>query len=376
MAQFTRAFTLMAKPSSSICNIHCQYCFYVEKDLSKNTTMSDEVLEAYVKQYLFANPRREIDFIFQGGEPTLCGLEFFEKVVRLQKQYGQGREIHNHLQTNGLLLNADWATFLKQHNFLVGLSIDGTEALHDANRVTRSGRPTYKQVEAALRLLQQYEVEFNTLTVVSSANAPYGTSVYKHLAELGSKYMQFIPLTGGCQSLSADEYAHFMIDVIDAWLENDNGMQQGISVQLLEQIAFYLLGMQPPLCIFKPSCGDQLVLEQNGDVYACDHFVCEAFKLGNILERDLLEIINEQPVHHFGQLKSHLPASCLSCQWRALCQGGCIAHRKLADEDLSDPRAPSSYGDNVLCSAYQRIFEHAVPALRELLSRQGMQVVH
>lgn len=370
MVSLTRDFTLMAKPSSSLCNIHCQYCFYVDKDLALQSVMSDEVLDAYVKQYLAANSRQHVDFMFQGGEPTLCGLDFFQKVISLQAKYGQGRDIQNHLQTNGLLLNEDWAAFFKEHNFLVGLSIDGPEALHDANRMTRTGLPTYQKVINALKLLQKYKVEFNTLTVVSSANAQYGQVVYEHLVDLGSTYLQFIPLTGGCQKLTADEYAKFMLEVCHAWFKQDSGLQQGISIQLLEQMSLFCLGYQPPLCIFRSHCGEQLILEQNGDVYACDHFVGEHFKLGNILECELIEIVNEPALRNFASLKARLPQECFTCPWLELCQGGCPAHRQ-----AEDPADYTSYQSNSLCHAYQQIFEQVMPLLHQLLSKQGFNVV-
>lgn len=370
MAQFTRAFTLMAKPSSSNCNIHCNYCFYVDKVLSSERVMSDQVLEAYVKQYLTANPLSQIDFIFQGGEPTLCGLEFFEKVVKLQQKYGAERNIQNYLQTNGVMLDKSWAEFLKAHNFLVGISIDGPQALHDLNRVTIAQQPTYQRVLKALELLKEYEVDFNTLTVISAANAHYGSAVYQHLVDLGSKFMQFIPLTGGYQKLTAAEFAKFTCDVCDEWFKDESGIDQGISVQMLEQLSFYVLGIEPPLCIFKPHCGEQLVLEQNGDVYACDHFVSEPFKLGNILKTDLLEIVNSQKLCKFSELKSHLPGECLSCQWCGLCKGGCPAHRQ-----GQDPAQYDSYGVNSLCEGYKAIFEHVLPPLRELLRKRSLPVV-
>lgn len=368
--KFTRAFTLMAKPSSSYCNIHCHYCFYVDKELSTERVMSDQVLEAYVKQYLAANPLSHVDFIFQGGEPTLCGLEFFEKVVKLQQEYGSDRCIQNHLQTNGLMIDRKWAEFLKAHNFLVGISIDGPQALHDLNRVTNAQQPTYHRVVKAIELLQEYEVDFNTLTVISKANANYGGTVYQHLVDLGSKFMQFIPLTGGSQKLTATDFAKFMCDVCDEWFKDDKGMEQGISVQMIEQLSFYLLGMEPPLCVFKGYCGDQLVLEQNGDVYVCDHFVAEPFNLGNILKTDLLEIVNSQKLREFGAIKANLPQECYSCQWCGLCKGGCPAHRQPTDFAQLD-----SYKLNSLCDGYKQIFEHVIPSLRELLVRNGLRVV-
>lgn len=371
MARLTRPFVLMAKPASARCNIHCQYCFYVDKvsELAPSEMMSDEVLEAYVREYLKANPSREVHFFFQGGEPTLCGLEFFEKVVKLQQKYGAGRLICNHLQTNGMLLNSQWMDFLKQHNFLVGLSIDGPELLHDINRVTRGGLPTYKKVEQALCLLRDSGVEFNTLTVISPSNAAYGAQVFNHLVDLGARYLQFIPLTGGSQSLSAQQFAQFMIDVCDEWFKEDKGMSLGINVQMLDQIARFLVGMPVPLCVFRPRCGEQLVIEQNGDIYACDHFVSQHFKMGNILQDELLDVINSPRLVQFAELKSRLSKECYECKWADFCNGGCPAHRQ--PEDAADY---STYRLNSLCQGYQQIFEHVLPPLKQLLVKNGARI--
>lgn len=308
--------------------------------------MSDEVLEHYVKKYIEAYPLKTVPFIFQGGEPTLCGLHFFEKVVALQEKYKGNKTVTNSMQTNGLLLNDDFAAFLKQHDFLVGISIDGPQALHDINRVTKGGQPTYTKVIAGLNKLKDLGVRFNTLTVVSAANAPYGKEVYLHLKELGSTFMQFIPLTGVTQQVSSKDYGSFLINIFDEWIKEDLGK---INVQFIDEFVSAATYNRANLCIFRPECGDQLIVEQNGDIYSCDHFVFEKYKIGNIVTDDLLTVINGMEQVKFSIQKSNVPKECYSCKYLNVCYGGCPAHRQ-KDENGDE--------HNILCTGYKMIFSH------------------
>lgn len=344
-----RPFYLMAKPSAAHCNMRCSYCFYVGKTASNSLSMSDEVLERYIAAYIAHNPQREISFIWQGGEPTLCGLEFFKKAVALQQRYAGGKIIHNSLQTNGLIINQAWCDFFKEHNFLIGVSIDGPQELHDRCRLDRGGRGTFDKVVAAIALLQRNGIEFNTLTVVHPHNVAYGAKIYQFLKELGSTQLQFIPLTGIATTVDATAYGQFLIDIFDRWYPQDVGH---IFVQHIEQWFMDYAGMQPSLCIFKPYCGDQMIIEQNGDIYSCDHFVDAAHRLGNLLHGDLLSIINTPRQLQFGLGKAQLPDACLACPYLKFCHGGCPKHRTV---DGSGTRI------NQFCTAYRLALDHMLP---------------
>ena len=348
------AFQLMAKPTGSICNLDCQYCFYLEKPHLNQRAMNDEVLEAYVKSYIETAPQQQVTFLWQGGEPTMAGLDFYKRAVDFQHKYANGKQIENSLQTNGVLLNADWCRFLHDHNFLVGLSIDGPEHLHDAYRLTKNGKGTFQQVIDALDLLHNYQVSFNTLTVVHNLNVLHGKEIYHFLKRIGSPYMQFIPLMGDYkQQASAKDYGPFLINIFDEWYANDVGK---IGIQFIEQWFMAYLGLQPDLCIFRETCGDQLVIEQNGDIYSCDHYVYPEYKLGNLIETPLVTLVDNIKQKHFGSAKSFLSERCKSCKFRFACHGGCPKHRTV--QGFGKPH-------NQLCEAYYAALSHMEPYLKE-----------
>lgn len=340
-------FQLMAKPTGSICNIDCKYCFYLEKPHLNQRRMDDAVLEKYIQNYIELAPQKELTFLWQGGEPTLAGLDFYQKAVELQQKYAKGKRIYNALQTNGILLDENWCRFLKENQFLVGVSIDGPQDLHDAYRVTRSQKGTFHQVMQAIEHLLAHQVQFNTLTVVHKENVQHGARIYHFLKEIGSTYMQFIPLMGDFeQEASAKDYGQMMIAIFEEWRKADIGK---IGVQYIEQWLMAYLGFQPSLCIFRKTCGDQMIVEQNGDIYSCDHYVYPEYKIGNLIETPLLDITYSAQQQRFGSNKAKVSDRCQQCRFRFACNGGCPKHRKI--QGFGEPH-------NMLCEAYYSALSH------------------
>ncbi len=366
---------VMIKPTGSVCNLDCQYCFYLEKeklypDRNNNFRMSESTLENLVQQHIAAQEIDEVIFAWQGGEPTLMGIDFYRKAVALQKRYANGKRVINTFQTNGVLVDDRWCAFFKEHAFLVGISIDGDAVMHDKWRVTRSGKPTHKKVEQAIYSLRRHGVEFNTLTVVSQANASQPLDVYRYLKDAGSQYMQFIPLvergniTGDGKQLAhpkesqtqvmpwsvgSMQFGKFLSAIFDVWIREDIG---NISVQLFEQTLAAWCDLPPQVCIFAPRCGSAFALEMNGDVYNCDHYVYADYKLGNINQTSLKEMNNGAQNLDFAENKyRNLSGECHSCPWLFACYGGCPKHRFLR----------SLTGDtkqNYLCEGYRYFFNH------------------
>lgn len=392
-----RAFHVMTKPFGPICNLDCSYCFYLEKERlyprGENFKMPDDVLETYIRQYIAGQDVPEVSFAWQGGEPTLAGIGFFRKVVELQRRHADGKRIQNALQTNGTRLDDEWCEFLRAENFLVGLSIDGPARLHNAYRVDKKGRGTYDEVVRALRLLKKHGVDFNTMTVVSRANARHPLEVYRFLRDSGSGFMQFIPLVerlpdaaatrvgldlamppGGVEeekrlpvtdwSVEPKQYGEFLCAIFDEWIKRDVGRA---FVQLFDVTLGNWVGggHEGKLCFFSETCGTALAVEHNGDAYSCDHYVYPRYKLGNILDRALGDMVSSDFQRAFGSAKaSTLPRYCRECEVRHLCHGECPKHRFLRTPD-GEP------GLNYLCRAYKRFFNHSAPAMRrmaELLS--------
>ena len=324
--------TIDETPQSSsvfdrFCNLDCKYCFYLEKEklfpANERFVMPDDVLEQYIRQHIEAQSVAEINFAWQAGEPTLLGVKFFRKVVALQAKYAQGKTIQNALQTNGTLLNDEWGEFLRMHRFLVGLSIDGPRDLHDTYRVNKKQNATFERVMAGLEVLKKHRVDFNTLTVVNRANSQRPLQVYRFLKEIGSGYIQFIPLVermpeGVTQpdeqalamppqsgksptfspvtswSVEARQYGNFLVQIFEEWVRNDVGR---IFVQLFDVALGNWMGLGSSLCIFAEKCGAALALEHNGDVYSCDHYVYPQYKVGNILNKSLGEIATQGEAH-------------------------------------------------------------------------------
>ena len=386
-------FQLMAKPSGASCNLRCRYCFYTEKENlyggPARFRMTAEILESFIRQYIASQDTPEVSFAWQGGEPTLLGIDFFKRAVSLQTHYAGGRQITNSIQTNGTLLTDDWCRFLKQHNFLVGLSIDGPRELHDRYRVKSSGRPTFDAVMAAVARLKKHKVAFNTLTVVNDHNARRPLEVYRFLKKIGDGHMQFIPAVerlpddaaeklglGLAVPPSADaqatdvkvskwsvapkRLADFYIRLFDAWVRHDVGR---VFVQFFDVALGNWMGAASGLCHFAPTCGRAAVLEHNGDLYACDHYVYPGYKLGNIMEAPLAQLMTSASQRLFGAAKrDRLPQYCRGCEVRPACHGDCPKHRFAAAPD-GEP------GLSYLCPAYKAIFNHMTPFLEIMADR-------
>lgn len=377
----TRPFHLMAKPSGARCNIDCQYCFFLSKEKlypDSRFRMAPDVMEAYVRQTLESQPpEAEVNICWQGGEPTLMGLEFYRRVVEMAEQYRRpGQAVSHSIQTNGILLTDEWCAFLKEHHFLVGISMDGPRELHDAFRVDRMGRGTFDKVLAAYRRLQAHGVEHNVLCTLHTANAAKPMEVYRFFRdELQADWMQFIPIVekqatpdgravAGPRSVSPAAYGRFLCAVFDEWVRRDVGR---VFVQDIEVAVRSWLGLPPGLCIRSETCGDALVLEHTGDVYSCDHFVEREHLVGNILESPLLQIVDSAPQRAFGLAKRDaLPDFCRACDVRFACNGGCPKDRFISAPD-GEP------GLNYLCEGYRLFFRHIDAPMRRLadLLRQG-----
>lgn len=384
----SKNFHVMAKPIGPICNLDCTYCYYLEKEnlfpKGENFRMKPEVLEAYIRQYIESQNTHEVTFAWQGGEPTLLGLDYFRKIVELEKKYSAGRVINNTLQTNGTLLTDEWCQFFREHHFLIGLSIDGPRHLHDTYRLDKGQKPTFDRVMRGLELLKKHQVEFNTLTVISASNAKHPIEVYDFLREVGSGYIQFIPLVErlpapGNKSSSLDfaeppepgqadtpvtrwsvpseMYGDFLIQIFDAWVRRDVGK---VFVQMFDVSLGIWSGHGPGLCLFLKDCGEGLALEHNGDLYSCDHFVYPKFQLGNIMNESISTMVNSTKQKEFGEAKSStLPKFCRECDVRFACQGECPKHRFTKTPDGEE-------GLNYLCASYKKFFRHVDPYMKQM----------
>ena len=367
----TSAFHILAKPTGAVCNLDCKYCFYLDKEElypHSNFRMSSQVMETYVRQLIEAHQAPSVSLSWQGGEPTLMGLDFFRQVVaHAEKHRKPGTRIEHTIQTNGVLLDDEWCSFLREHGYLVGLSLDGPRELHDAYRVDKRGQPTFLRVMRALRLLQKHGVEHNLLTTVSAANAGHPLEVYRFLRdEAGARFIQFIPIVERRpapdlvtdRSVRSDEWGTFLITVFDEWIKRDVGR---VFVQMFDAALGSWLGVHPGLCIFAEKCGDALVLEHNGDVYSCDHFVTPDYRLGNILETPLGDLVSSPPQRRFGSdKKDTLPRYCRECEVRFACNGECPKNRFISTPD-GEP------GLNYLCAGYRRFFNHIDPYMRKMV---------
>jgi uncharacterized protein len=362
------AFHVMLKPRGPICNLDCQYCYYLSKaELYPGSRfrMSPALLEAYISQYIASQRGPEVVFGWQGGEPTLMGLPFFRKAIELQQKCARpGQRITNAFQTNGIRIDDEWCRFFKQNNFLVGLSLDGPRGVHDAYRIDRAGRPTFDAVIAALKLLQKHRVEYNILATVHAASAAQPLAVYQFLRdEAGGRFLQFIPIVArdgqassgtAAFSITPRAYGDFLISIFDEWVQRDVGT---VFVQMFDAALAAWCGLPPGLCVFQETCGDGLALEHNGDLYACDHFVDPDHLLGNIMDRPLLELAASDLQRRFGQdKKAALPGQCRACEVRFVCNGGCPKDRISTTTD----REPDL---NYLCEGYFAFFKHIHEAM-------------
>jgi uncharacterized protein len=366
-APATYPFHVMLKPRGPICNLDCRYCYFLSKEQlypGSAFRMSGALLEDYTRQYIEAQPVPEVTFAWQGGEPTLMGLAFFERAVELQRQYARpGMRIRNSFQTNGVLLDADWCRFFREHDFLVGISLDGPRDLHNAYRVDKGGQPTFDRVMRGLAQLKAQRVEFNVLACVHAANVGHPLDVYRFLRdEAGAQFIQFIPIVENPvseRSVTGEQYGAFLTDVFDEWVRRDVGR---VFVQIFDAALAAWIGQRPGLCIFEETCGAALVMEHNGDVYACDHFVDPAYYRGNLQQLTLVEMAECEAQQRFGQDKRDtLPRLCRECDVRFVCNGGCPKNRLLTTPD-GEP------GLNWLCDGYRAFFRHIDRPMRLMVA--------
>lgn len=371
-------YYLMAKPIGSVCNLNCSYCYYLEKEkLYPNDphrwTMSEKTLETFIAQYIYSFNGPAVLFTWHGGEPILRGMEFFDKVLALQKKYSAGKKIENSLQTNGTTLTDDWCKYFKDHDFLIGFSIDGPEHCHDRYRRNKDGLGSFARAMKGLELLKKRNVEFNTLSVVNDYNAKFPIEVYGFLKGIGSRYMQFIPIVeqvnpeAGSDELSillpnSDkkakvtgwsvdplDYGDFLIQIFDEWVRNDVG---DYFVVTFDCVLANWMRVPPAICTAAETCGHAGVVEYNGDVYSCDHYVFPEYKLGNINEKSLMTLMGSSFQKKFGQDKcDRLPGYCRKCEWLDLCNGECPKNRIITSTD-GEP------GLNYLCAGFKKFYTH------------------
>jgi uncharacterized protein len=373
---------VMAKPVGPICNLDCKYCFYLEKERlypgAPDWAMSGEVLEAFIRQYIEVNDAPVVSFTWQGGEPTLLGVEYFQRVAALQAKYANGKTIQNAFQTNAVLIDDEWARFFKEQDVLVGVSIDGPREIHDAYRVDKGGQPTFDKVMRGLDVLARHEVSFNTLTTVHRVSGDHPLDVYRFLKAHGSGYMQFIPIVerttpsarDGLTLVSPDfdgrasvtswsveprQFGEFLCAIFDEWVRRDVGEY---FVQLFDVCLEMWAGLEASLCVFRRTCGGALALEHSGDLYSCDHYVYPENRLGNIMDAPLDALARSAAQQAFGEAKdTALPQYCRDCDVRFACNGECPKHRFLTTPD-GEP------GLNYLCAGYKRFFRHVDEPMR------------
>jgi uncharacterized protein len=365
------AFHLLAKPTGAICNLDCAYCFFLDKELlypGSKFRMSDELLERYIRQLIESHQVDQVNIAWQGGEPTLMGLDFYRRAMELAEQYRRpGMTFLNTMQTNGTLLDDQWCQFFKEHNFLIGISIDGPRELHDVYRVDKGGAPTFDKVMRGIRLLQEHEVAFNILTTVNSVNGDHPLEVYLFIRdEIGADWMQFIPVverinddgrtlyqqgdTVSDRSVRPEQFGRFLSAIFDEWVHNDVGR---VYVQTFEATLRNWLGLDSSgMCVFNETCGQGLAIEHNGDLYACDHFVEPDYFLGNIQQEHMIEMVASPQQLKFGQDKlDTLPQYCLDCDVRFACHGECPKNRFIKTPN-GEP------GLNYLCAGFKHFFRH------------------
>lgn len=388
------AFNAMVKPAGSLCNLDCRYCYYLDKAeiySGLEPRMSVEELEKFIKAYIGANEVPVVNFTWHGGEPLVMGLDFYRTAVRLQQKYAAGKTITNSLQTNGTLINEDFARFFKDNGFLIGISIDGPEDIHDKNRKDKGGAPTFERVMRGIERLYRHGVEYNTMSTINHNSEGQGARVYNFLKGLGTRYMQFMPVvehvkyplkSSGVANKAARPYivdpseegavlapwsvgsrafGEFMCDIFDLWVKQDVGRY---FVNLFDCALACWCGAQPGTCVYGETCGGNSIVEHNGDLYCCDHFVYPKYKLGNVFTDDVGELMRSPAQVKFGMDKRNgLPRKCLSCRWYFACHGECPKHR-FATTDQGEK------GLCALCEGYTRFFSHIAPymdRMKELL---------
>lgn len=376
ISPFARPLYVMLKPIGAVCNLRCKYCYYLEKkDLypqAKDYVMSDEVLEHFVEQYLNSQTMQQVLFTWHGGETLMRNKSFYEKALMFQRKYARGRQIENSIQTNGTLLTDDWCKFFKDNNFLVGISVDGPQHCHDVYRKTRDNRPSFYNVMKGISLLKKYNVEFNIMGVVNDYNVDYPLEFYNFFKSIDCRYIQFTPIVEQIDgklaswSIPSEKWGDFLIAIFDEWIRRDVGQY---FIQYFDSTLANWTGVAPGVCTLAKMCGQAGVMEFNGDVYACDHFVYPEYKIGNIHTQTLTEMMYSDRQVNFGNDKfDKLPAKCKACKYLFACYGECPKNRILKTELGED-------GLNYLCKGYYNFFEHVAPYMefmkKELESKRS-----
>ncbi|MBN2239465.1 MAG: anaerobic sulfatase maturase [Dehalococcoidales bacterium] len=366
-------FVIMAKPVGPACNLECGYCYYLETASlysdNKNYRMPDNVLEKLIRQYIEASPGPEVLFVWHGGEPTLAGLDFFRRVVKLQAGLcPEGWYCRNNLQTNGILLDDEWCEFLADNQFDIGLSIDGTQWVHDTYRKDHRGQGTWQVVAGAVRRLQSHNIQPDLLCTVTSVSAAEPLGTYRALREFDTGWIQFIPIVRRTpdgkitpESVTGEAYGRFLRTVFNEWMYHDINR---LNVQIFAEMSLAWSGATPSVCWMAPTCGRALIIEHDGGVYSCDHFVNKEHRIGNIADSTLKDLIDSPEQLQFGKSKrNRLPGQCFSCRWLEVCNGGCLKDRFLVTDD-GEP------GLNYLCDGLRYFYSHAEKPLKQIIRKR------
>ena len=390
-APFSKPLYVMLKPVGALCNLSCDYCYYLEKSKlythNPRHVMSDELLKRFIKEYIQSQTIPQIMFTWHGGETLMRPLSFYKRAVDLQKQYGQGRQIDNSIQTNGTLLTDEWCEFFRDNNFLVGISIDGPQDFHDEYRKNKIGAPSFYKVMQGIKLLKKHGVQYNCMAVVNDYNADYPLEFYNFFKEIGCEFLQFAPIVERMKndkssstslasandkeadlapfSVSPKQWGNFLCTLFDEWVRNDVGK---IFIQMFDSTLANWVGEQPGVCTMAKTCGHAGVMEFNGDVYSCDHFVFPEYKLGNIYDTPLATMMYSEEQLKFGADKfDKLPAQCKECNVLFACNGECPKNRFIYDKY-------GEYGLNYLCEGFYQFFNHVAPYMdfmkKELLAKR------
>ena len=372
-----QAFNIMIKPVGSLCNLKCSYCYYLDKAEiygGREPRMSEQMLEHFVKEYIQANDVRDVFFNWHGGEPLLAGIDFYRKAVSFQQKYSEGKKIHNTLQTNATLITPEWARFFRDNGFLIGVSLDGPKEVHDRYRGGKGGASVFDRVIRGIMELYRAGVQYNVMATVNKQSEGRALEIYQFLKSAGTRFIQFMPVvehvkdglivspdTEGSRlapwSVSAEGFGRFLCDIFDHWVRNDVGK---VFVNQFDAALACWCGVQPGLCAMAETCGGNSVIEHNGDLYPCDHFVYEDYRIGNVLETDLRTLMNSSRQVRFGISKRNgLPQKCLRCRWFFACHGECPKHR-------FNKTDKGETGLNALCEGYEIFFSHIAPYMEEM----------
>ena len=398
---FAKPLYVMLKPTGAHCNLACKYCYYLEKNklypTAQRHLMSDEILEQFTREYIEAQTMNQVLFTWHGGEPLLRSIDFYRKALSLQQKYAGGRRIDNVIQTNGTLLTDEWCEFFAQNHWLVGISIDGPQPYHDHYRLTAAGKPSWQKVMQGIKLLKKHGVEWNAMAVVNADNANHPLEFYRFFKENGCQFLQFTPIVERLTrhedgrtlasladkdeislseaSVTPEQWGYFLCAIFDEWVRKDVGK---IFVEIFDCTLANWMGISPGICAYSKECGHAGVMEHNGDVYSCDHFVFPEYKLGNIRDHSLIDMLYGEQQQEFSRLKhSSLPRQCKECDMEFACHGECPKNRFMKDK----------YGDsglNYLCPGYYHYYQHVAPYMdymkQELMSQRPpsniMKVVH